>query len=261
MKIFVIIVTFNGERWIKKNLNSLRRSSVPLSVIIIDNYSNDDTIKIIRENYPEVILLENDQNIGFGKANNIGLKYAIENDADYIFLLNQDAWIKPDTIEKLIELHSSDPKFGIVSPVHLNGTGTELDNYFSKCVPYKKFEEIENTKTWFVETNFVNAAAWLLSRECVLKVGGFDPLFNHYGEDRDYCYRISYHGYKIGINLKTTVCHDRLYAWDNHFRKRKNYFFSTGLAHLKNVNHSCILADIKRNYSIPIILRKHSPLP
>jgi GT2 family glycosyltransferase len=236
MKIFVIIVTFNGEQWLKKNLNSLRKSSVPLSVIIIDNHSNDDTTKLIKDNYPEVLLIENEQNLGFGKANNIGLKHAIEKNGDYIFLLNQDVWIEADTVKKLIELHRSDPQFGIVSPVHLDGKGTELDKYFSTYIPYKTLAEIKKAKTGFVETNFVNAAAWLLSRDCILKVGGFDPLFNHYGEDRDFCNRIMYHGFTIGVSINSSICHDRKYITTNKYQKKQNLIFASGLAHVKNIN-------------------------
>jgi len=92
MKVSVIIVSYNFEQWIDRCLGSLRRSTSPISVIVVDNGSKDKTTQIIEKNYPEVHLIKTGANLGFGKANNIGIRYAMEQGADYFFLLNQDAW-------------------------------------------------------------------------------------------------------------------------------------------------------------------------
>jgi len=239
-RIFAVIVTFNSMNWIDKCLDSLRNSSNPLLPIIIDNCSTDGTVEFIKQNYQEVKLIENNKNLGFGKANNIGLKYAIESNTDYVFLLNQDAWIDVNTLDVLIRINYENPQLGIISPIQLNGMGTELDKNFSNYIPFKTISEVNKAKGLnksCIETNFVNAAAWLLSKECILKVGGFDPLFSHYGEDRDYCYRAKYHGYKIGIALNTSICHDRMYRKDNMFRKNQLMLYTAGLASIKNINH------------------------
>ena len=81
---------------------------------------------------------EQNKNIGFGKANNIGISLAMKKGADYVFLLNQDAWVEDKTLEKLINIHRKQPKFGIVSPMHLNGKGDELDYNFSKFIVLKR---------------------------------------------------------------------------------------------------------------------------
>jgi len=258
-RILVIIVTFNAMYWIDNCLGSLKKSSVSLSSIVIDNNSQDETVDHIKHNYPEVKLIQNKQNLGFGKANNIGLKCAVEKNFDYAFLLNQDAWIFPDTIAKLIGIHSANKKFGIISPVQLNGKGNNLDKNFSTYIPFETIAEIKETiksrRTSFVETSFVNAASWLITKDCILSLGGFDPLFIHYGEDRDYCYRAMHHGFKIGIALNTTICHDRFYAQDNPYRKSNNLLFSVGLAHIKNVNHTLFY-----NYLSWIVLRMKKTL-
>ena len=74
------------------------------------------------------------KNLGFGRANNIGLKWALENDANFVFLNNQDAWVKPETIGGVISVSQSNPEYGILSPVHLNEAGDRLDHeFFCKC--------------------------------------------------------------------------------------------------------------------------------
>jgi len=243
-KVIVIIVTFNAMYWIDKCLRSLINSIIPLSSIVIDNNSQDATVEHIKKNYPDVKVIQNNHNLGFGKANNIGIKFAIESNYDYVFLLNQDAWIFPDTILKLIRVHSANKKLGVISPVQLTGIGNELDKNFSTYIPLKTLKEIETAiefqKIPFIETDFTNAAAWLVHRDCLLEIGGFDPLFEHYGEDRDYCYRIKYHDFKIGVVLGAMVCHDRKYCKNNPYRKKRKFLFTVGLAHMKNVNESLI---------------------
>ena len=117
------MVTFNSIKWIDECLASCEASQT----IVIDNASTDSTVSHIRKNYPEVTLIENKSNIGFGQANNIGIQKALSEGAEYVFLLNQDAYLGQDCIEKLIEVHQSNPEYGILSPMHLNGNGTNFD--------------------------------------------------------------------------------------------------------------------------------------
>jgi GT2 family glycosyltransferase len=214
IKVFVIVVTYNGENWIDKCVLSLRESVIPLQTIVIDNASSDETILKINRNYPEVELIRGEVNIGFGQANNIGIKRALENDADYVFLLNQDAWIEPDTIQNLVDLHLKNREFGILSPLHLNSTKNIIEESFSGFIVPPYTSKVFLNDLYYkrlkgvYETSFVNAAAWLVSKECIESVGGFDPIFFHYEEDMNYVHRAIFHGFKIGFCPDVTVCHD-----------------------------------------------------
>jgi GT2 family glycosyltransferase len=205
-KIAVVIVTFNGEIWIKKNLNSLLNSNYPVDIIIVDNASMDETINIIKE-FSAIELIQNKNNLGFGKANNIGIDLAIKKGAEAIFLLNQDTWIYENTISNLVEVLFENPNLGIVSPLHYTANETTLDENFNTYFNRSRVEE-ESESIRIVP--FINAAAWLVSKECFLKTGYFDPIFNHYGEDRNFCERVKYQGYKIGVAKNSAICHDRI---------------------------------------------------
>ena len=98
-KIFIIIATFNGMKWLPKCL----KSTMPYSVIVIDNGSTDGTTDYILSNYPNVNILRQKKNIGFGQANNIGISYALKEGADYVFLLNQDAYLQKGSFDKLVQ--------------------------------------------------------------------------------------------------------------------------------------------------------------
>lgn len=236
-KIVVVIVTYNGLRWLNQCLGSLRQSVIPIQAVVIDNLSTDATVDYIQNNFPEVYLIKNSWNAGFGQANNIGIKYALKQDADYVFLLNQDAWIEPDTLELLVDAHKKNHDLGILSPVHLNGAGNELDGNFSKYLNVLNKSTLQQ-KGEMVIAGFVNAAAWLLPRETIEKVGGFDSLFVHYGEDRDYCQRVRYHGLSIGVVTSSIIYHDRVYSSSNSYRKEESLLISIALAKLKDINYS-----------------------
>ena len=214
-KIFAIIVTYKGQQWYDRCFMSLRQSTIPVQIIVVDNASDDGTVEFIRKNYPEIHLIESKENLGFGRANNIAMRYALDQGCDYVFLLNQDAWVEPETIEKLIDIHKKHSEYGILSPMHLNAEKDALEkgllNYLDdKSITSKRlFEDLYFRRTKEVyETKYVNAAAWLLPRKTLEVVGGFDPIFLHYGEDDNYMHRVIYHKMKIGICPNCMVVHD-----------------------------------------------------
>ncbi len=208
-KVCIVIVSYNFEPWIDVCLSSVYASTVSSTVVVIDNYSSDNTTEIIESKYPQVVLLKKDENLGFGKANNVGMAYALDNNYDYVFLLNQDTWIQLDMLEKLIEAAEKNRDFGIISPVHLSSDGTSLDHGFANYSKIETVEQLPHPSTQMVELPFVNAAFWLLPIETVKRIGGFSPLFYHYGEDRNYILRVIYHGFKVGYLPNAFGTHDR----------------------------------------------------
>lgn len=214
-KVIAIVVTYNGESWIRRCLSSLLEDeTVILDVLVIDNCSHDCTASLVKNEFPSVTLIELNSNLGFGRANNIGLEMALKNAYDCILLLNQDAWISKGSIGDLARLQQCHREYGIISPVHLTGDEKTMDRLFAKYVSpptcHNLFSDALLGKLDdLYEAMFINAAAWLISRECLQKVGGFDPIFPHYGEDRDYTHRVRHHGYKIGVTPTGFICHDR----------------------------------------------------
>ena len=225
----MVIVTYNGAKWIDKNITSLLESEYPVNTIVIDNCSTDDSVVLLSK-YPEVELIESEVNLGFGKANNIGIKKALDNGADYVFLLNQDAWVFPKTISSLVNSMEANADYGIISPVHFSGDETTWDESF--IIYYnRKTASSDN----LVTVPFVNAAAWMMSRACIEKVGLFEPMFSHYGEDRNYCDRVKYHRFLIGIDESSKIVHDRVIK--RNFKKdviQSQYKILTTLLNINN---------------------------
>ena len=207
----IIIVTYNGMQWLDKCLASCGE----YPVIVVDNASTDDTVSFIETNYPRVTLFKQTTNLGFGQANNIGISYALSKGAEQVFLLNQDAYLIDDCLEKLIVQQRDYPEYGVLSPIHFNGAGNKLDCKFILYLNrYKVNEQLmynyfTNNINNIYPIAFVNAAGWLISRKCIEHVGGFDPLFFHYGEDRNYCQRVLFHKFKIAVVGDAHMQHDR----------------------------------------------------
>lgn len=216
-KVYVVVVTFNPKRWLDKCLGSLRQSAIPVETIVVDNFSIDGSQEIVLSKYPEVELIQSHTNMGFGKANNLGIKKALEKGADYVFLLNQDAWINQDTIDKLVKLNEDEKGFGILSPIHLNGDGKLLDYQFNNYISDSDDEGrllysdllLQRELKPIYAVDFVNAASWLLSKDVFNQVGYFDELFSHYGEDVNFSQRVKYNGCKIGVAPTCFIYHDR----------------------------------------------------
>ena len=199
-------------KWIDHCLGSLKDSYIPIQAVVIDNGSTDGTREHIPSHHPDVVWLPQDQNLGFGQANNIGLRYALEHNADYALLLNQDAWINQ---EMLVQLLRYDDQQSILSPIHLNGRGDDFDSNFRQNT-ISRSSDIDNLhqvrcgdKIRPFEAIAVAAACWLIPAKIIKTVGGFNPLFFQYGEDHNYLDRTFYHGFHLKVVPTTFAYHDR----------------------------------------------------
>ncbi|MCD7936837.1 MAG: glycosyltransferase [Tannerellaceae bacterium] len=213
-KVLTLIVTYNGENWIEGCLDSVFASTFSPDVMVVDNCSTDRTVEMIREKYPDVLLIANKENKGFGQGNNAGFAYALEKKYEYVLLLNQDAQVAPGMLEGLLVIAQNYYEYGILSPVHWDGTGEEIDRNFYRYMtgqsPEYVYDLVKGREIQDVyRADFLNAAIWLVSVECIYKTGGFDPIFFHTGEDGDFVNRAFYKGFKLGVCPHQKAYHHR----------------------------------------------------
>lgn len=230
MNIYAIIVTYNAlqRNWIEKCLQSLMESTVPVTPIVLDNLSTDGTRDYVPAHYANVVWLPQEKNLGFGQANNAGIRYALEHDADYVLLLNQDARIAPDGIEKMLAVSDGE---SLLSPLHLNGDGTRIDEMFRYSLKNSRnlmYDDllIRHTLAPCYASGEICAACWLMPIALIKKIGGFNPMFYHYAEDNNYFHRMVYHGVKVILVPDTFMYHDRQVQGNiqvfNHKRLRRD---------------------------------------
>lgn len=226
MDLSIIIVNYNVKEFIQNLLESIKSASKKISteVIIVDNASDDGSIELIRQKYPWVKLIVNSRNLGFSKANNLGLK---ESTGKYLLLLNPDTLVKEDTFEKMIDFFEATPDAGMAGCKLLNTDGTlqlacrrgfpgpwasftkvtGLSTLFPKSPLFARYNltYLDENKTYAVDA--ISGAFMMFKREVYEKTGGLDETFFMYGEDLDLCYRVNKAGYKVYYVHSTEIIH------------------------------------------------------
>ncbi len=219
-KIFIIIVSYNGKKYLPTLFDSLSRQITKTEIIIVDNASTDDSVFFIKQNYPAVKIIKNEKNLGFAQGNNIGIRYALANGADYIALLNQDTRVEPDWLEKLINKMESDKNIGCCQPTILMWPDKEKINSLGNEIHFlgfgftrgndKKLEEMKDKIR--EEVTYCSAAACLIRAEALKKVGLFDEKLFMYHEDLDLGWRLRLAGYKNVLMPEAIIYHEYQYS-------------------------------------------------
>ena len=177
-KIAIIIIVFNGSKWIKKCLASVFESEYKnYDVIIIDNASTDNSAQIVEKEFPQVQLIYLNKNIGFGKGNNIGIRKAMEAGCDAVVLLNPDTEVQADWLDELVK--ASNPNdVGIAQAMLLLGESRALTNNVGNAMHYLGFGFVKHYKErvdkWYhkepFEIGYASGAAMLIKREVLVVI-------------------------------------------------------------------------------------------
>lgn len=205
IELSVIIVNYNGNKFIENCLNSLytKLSEISFEIIIIDNLSTDASCAFIKEFYPDVILLESKINHGFGKGNNEAVKLA---KGEFLLLLNNDT-ILLDNLKPIVNILKEDSTIGVVginmldaTKNHLPAAGNfpNLSNMFQlkKLLDKgKEFNQGNFTKDSY-EVDWLGGSFLMMSKKIYQEIGGFDEDYFMYVEDVDLCKKIANKGYK-----------------------------------------------------------------
>jgi GT2 family glycosyltransferase len=203
MDISIIIVSYNTADFLRSCLASLQLSrDVTKEVFVVDNCSTDNSAQIVAENFPDVRLIVNQQNIGFGAANNQALSHC---SGRYIIFLNPDTTTKPETLHNAVAFMNKNQQCGLAGAKILNPDGTIQDSV-SYRYPGEKYTSGE-TANLQGKIACVLGAFMITPKELVKEIGGFDEDFFLYGEDQDLAWRIREKGYSIRYIDNAEVFH------------------------------------------------------
>ncbi len=181
-KLTFIITTFNSAEVIDACLNKINFSNY--EVIVVDNNSIDKTTKIISEKYPQVNLIKNNKNYGYGRANNIGLRATT---TPYSLILNPDAFIFEKDLEKIIAMMDKNPEIGIGAPLLLNFYPLQ-ENDQSQEIAIINDNLIKDFGD-FKAVKYIIGACEILRMDLFKKIGFFDEKIFLYYEDDEICHR------------------------------------------------------------------------
>jgi GT2 family glycosyltransferase len=227
MDISIIIVNYNVRDLLDNCISSIYKAAsdkYKVEIFVVDNNSIDKSADLVKKKYPEAIVIENDKNIGFSKANNIALKQAT---GKYILILNPDTVLEESTFDKIINFINTNSGTGAVTS-KLILTNGQLDSacrrsfpvpsvaiprmlglskLFPKSKAFGKYNltYLDDDKTY--EVDAICGAFMFIPKVVLDKVGYFDEDYFMYGEDLDLCYRIKKAGYRIFYYPEVTTIH------------------------------------------------------
>lgn len=218
-KVAVVILNWNGIKHLREFLPSVLSSVYPnLDIIVGDNASTDGSVEFIRQEYPSVQVIQNDDNYGFtGGYNRVLAKV----EADYYILLNSDVEVSAGWIKPVVELMESDPLIAAAAPKiraynqkeyfeHAGAAGGFIDAYGYPFCQGRIFYEIEQDKGQYQQSGEVfwaTGAAMFVKSKCWRDAGGFDERFFAHMEEIDLCWRLKNMGYKVIYCAESEVFH------------------------------------------------------
>ncbi|MCR9134018.1 MAG: glycosyltransferase [bacterium] len=224
--ISIVIVNYKVKEYIANLLNSIYKAkrAYTLQIIVVDNNSEDNSIAYLRERYPEVIYIENKENVGFGKANNQGFDIAT---GKYTLVINPDTLVSEDTLECMMDYMEEHPSCGASGCKILNpdGTyapeskrsvptiGTAISKVFGLNYLFPKHKILGSYYLGWIDEDEIAeipvlSGCFMFWRTSVLhQLNGFDERFFMYGEDIDLCYRIQETDFYIAYVPTTSIIH------------------------------------------------------
>jgi GT2 family glycosyltransferase len=237
LKLSIIIVNWNGLGAIEDCLNSIYTNiRISFEVIVIDNNSSDESVRIIREKFPQVKLLQEIRNTGFSRANNKGFSIS---SGEYILILNPDTVVLKDGVDRMIEFLSDHEEIGILGPkmFEKNGSVSSLAKRKLPNIPEdveflflinrikKKIRSVLKISDYNVyfdkseECECLTGTCMLFRRSDFERLGGFDESVPMYLDDDDICYRNRSNGLKNFYFAEAAILHLHQYST----KKARNY--------------------------------------
>lgn len=217
MKLSVIILNHNVRFFLELCLKSVQDAikNIEAEIIVVDNNSEDASCQMVKDLFPDVILIDNKENFGFSKGNNIGVSKA---KGEYVCVLNPDTVLPEDVFEKLLEFSESKENLGIVGCKLINGRGEYLPES-KRNIPFVRAavkKLLGNPKDYYAtylgeneigKVSILVGACMLMRREVYDIVNGFDEDYFMYGEDIDLSYKVLKAGYENYYFGKSKIIH------------------------------------------------------
>lgn len=248
MDVSIIIINYNTYKLTLDCLRSIyeKTTGISFEIIVVDNASSDNSVEYIKKEYPQIHLIENHQNIGFGRGNNLGYKYA---NSKYVFLLNPDTIIVNNAIGILCNFLDSNKEISVVggqlldeklSPMHSYSfiypslkweLNILLRGFISKCKEHNARILLDNNT--FFPVAYITGADMMIRKSVVDELGFFDSDFFMYFEETELSYRYLLNGYVSYCYPEARIIHLEGKSFDFMEKREKAYFYGRNLFYKK----------------------------
>lgn len=209
----IIILNWNGLQDTRECIESIQQTDYPnLDIILVDNASkNNDEPALLQQEFPQLKIIRNNENLGFSGGNNTGINFALDQGAEYIFLLNNDAFVTETLLSDLVNAAAAHPEIGMLGPT--------IVSYFDRAHEYvgavynrrhaSAYEYLRSSANLpdLIDTEYVPGCAVLVPSPVIQKIGLLDESFFAYYEDVDWSLRCRDAGYRVAVVTTTKVFH------------------------------------------------------
>ncbi|MBS1786510.1 MAG: glycosyltransferase family 2 protein [Acidobacteria bacterium] len=214
-QVSVIILNFNGSRWLQPCLQSLRATEYAnFKTVLVDNASTDNSVEVVRSQFPEVEVIINPGNLGFSEGNNVAIRKALAEVANYVVLLNPDTRVTPGWLSELIAVGERETGIGILGAIQLTYDSNEFNTWTTTALSAHLVELQSPTARDWIEVEWVEGACFAIKREVIERIGLLDPIYFAFYEEIDFCRRAAFHGYKTAIVPRSRIHHFRGGSWE-----------------------------------------------
>ena len=256
LSIAVILVNWKKYNLTSKCIDSLNKSNYKnFKIILVDNEYSEKSLIDLRNKHKELIVFKEKNNLGFAGGNNIGIRYALENDYDYIMLLNNDTEVKENFILPLVERIEKDHSLGAVQPLILNfsnksiiwNAGGKLNKFLGLTLTRLNNNKLNSSIVFNDYTDWISGCGILVKSEIVKKVGLLDEKFFTYYEDVDWSLRMKNLGYDLGFVKESIIYHHGSSSSKN--KKTKEGVISSKIHYFNIRNHILLLKKHKNLFN------------
>lgn len=231
MKVVICVLNWNGEKYISSCLDSIKKlihTGCDLDVVVIDNDSSDGSVRLIQSLYPQFTFIRHPVNLGYAQGNNTGLRFGLEHGANFVWVVNPDVQVEPNSLQHLLEGASKYRHVGIFGSKIYFTPGYEfhkerytpadigkviwyaggLIDWGNLIASHRGVNEVDRGQfERDIEIDFVTGASMLIRREVLEQVGLLDPKYFLYYEENDLCQRAKRQGWKLMYICQSLAWH------------------------------------------------------
>ncbi|MFL7892995.1 MAG: glycosyltransferase family 2 protein [Anaerolineales bacterium] len=216
--VYVVILNWNNAEDTLACLESLQASDYnPFIPVVVDNGSSDGSVEKIRAAFPEVKRIELTSNLGYAEGNNAGIRLAMNSNADYVMILNNDTLVEPEMLAELVALAESNQQIGMIGPMMycfqpsdtIFALGSFVDWHRGETINRGMFQPSKNLEGNLKaeKVDFITGCGVLVSRKLLEEVGALDPIYYLNFEDADWGVRAQRQGFEIWYTPKAILWH------------------------------------------------------
>jgi GT2 family glycosyltransferase len=193
----ILVLNRNGKDWLPLLYESLKNNGYPnRRVYLVDNASNDGSVELTLECYPEVTVIRMPQNLGYCMAYNLAMPYAFADGCEWVIWANNDIKLEPGCLSELARIAQSDSEIGVLGPAFLSWD-SDVPNYYMIGNHPDAVEAMKSKSREPIDVEWVEGSFLMVSRRCVERVGPLDPYLYFYWEEADFCRRARYKGWRV----------------------------------------------------------------